>query len=108
AKLARIYRDIELPVMPVLQAMERNGVLLDVKLLSELSGEFGAKMIAVEAKAHAQAGQPFNLNSPKQIQEILFDKQGLKPVKKTPSGQPSTDEDSLELLALDHPLPKLI
>ncbi len=108
AKLAHIYRDIEMPVMPVLQAMERNGVLLDVKLLGELSGEFGAKMIDLEARAHAQAGQPFNLNSPKQIQEILFDKQGLKPVKKTPSGQPSTDEDSLEQLALDHPLPKLI
>ena len=107
-KLLHIYRDIELPVMPVLQLMERNGVLLDVKLLGELSGEFGAKMIAIEAKAHEQAGQPFNLNSPKQIQEILFDKQGLKPVKKTPTGQPSTDEDSLEQLALDHPLPKLI
>ncbi len=107
-KLLYIYRDIELPVMPVLQSMERNGVLLDVKLLGELSGEFGAKMIALEAKAHEQAGQPFNLNSPKQIQEILFDKQGLKPVKKTPTGQPSTDEDSLEQLALDHPLPKLI
>ena len=107
-KLSHIYRNIELPVMPVLQAMERNGVLLDVKLLAELSGEFGAKMLAIEAKAHEQAGQPFNLNSPKQIQEILFDKQGLKPVKKTPSGQPSTDEDSLEQLALDHPLPKLI
>ena len=107
-KLLHIYRDIEMPVMPVLQSMERNGVLLDVKLLGELSGEFGAKMIAIEAKAHEQAGQPFNLNSPKQIQEILFEKQGLKPVKKTPSGQPSTDEDSLEQLALDHPLPKLI
>jgi DNA polymerase-1 len=108
AKLLHIYRDIEMPVMQVLQAMERNGVLLDVKLLGELSREFGAKMIEAEAKAHAQAGQPFNLSSPKQIQEILFDKQGLKPVKKTPTGQPSTDEDSLEQLALDHPLPKLI
>ncbi len=108
AKLLHIYRDIELPVMPVLQTIERNGVLLDVKLLAELSGEFGAKMIACEAKAHALAGQPFNLSSPKQIQEILFDKQGLKPIKKTPTGQPSTDEDSLEQLALDHPLPKLI
>ncbi len=108
AKLLHVYRDIELPVMPVLQSMERNGVLLDVNLLGQLSGEFGAKMIAIEAKAHEQAGQPFNLNSPKQIQEILFDKQGLKPVKKTPTGQPSTDEDSLEQLALDHPLPKLI
>ncbi len=107
-KLLHIYHDIELPVMQVLQKVERNGVLLDMKLLGELSGEFGAKMIAIEAKAHEQAGQPFNLSSPKQIQEILFEKQGLKPVKKTPTGQPSTDEDSLEQLALDHPLPKLI
>jgi DNA polymerase-1 len=65
-------------------------------------------MMAIEAETHKQAGQPFNLNSPKQIQEILFERQGLKPVKKTPSGAPSTDEDSLEQLALDHPLPKLI
>ncbi|OGA22005.1 MAG: DNA polymerase I [Betaproteobacteria bacterium RIFCSPLOWO2_02_FULL_67_19] len=108
AKLARIYRDIEMPVMLVLQTMERNGVLLDVQLLAELSREFGAKMMELEAKAHEQAGQPFNLNSPKQIQEILFEKQGLKPVKKTPSGAPSTDEDALEQLALDHPLPRMI
>ncbi len=108
AKLAYIYRDLEMPVMQVLQTMERNGVLLDTALLAELSREFGAKMLVLEAKAHAQAGQPFNLNSPKQIQEILFDKQGLKQVKKTPSGAPSTDEDSLEQLALDHPLPRLI
>ncbi|MDH5343854.1 MAG: DNA polymerase, partial [Betaproteobacteria bacterium] len=70
--------------------------------------EFGAKMMDIEARAHEQAGQPFNLSSPKQIQEVLFDKQGLKPVKKTPSGAPSTDEESLAELALDHPLPKLI
>jgi DNA polymerase-1 len=108
AKLLHVYRDFEMPVMQVLQTMERNGVLLDVALLGELSAEFGAKMVALEARAHEQAGQPFNLNSPKQIQEILFDKQGLKPVKKTPSGAPSTDEDSLQMLALDHPLPKLI
>ena len=107
-KLAYVYRDLEMPVLEVLQKMERHGVLLDLELLRKLSGEFGEKMIAIEAEAHAQAGQPFNLNSPKQIQEILFDKQGLKPVKKTPSGAPSTDEDSLEQLALDHPLPKLI
>jgi len=107
-KLSRIYRDMEMPVMRVLQVMERNGVLLDVALLGRLSGEFGAKMVELERRAHEQAGQPFNLNSPKQIQEILFEKQGLKPVKKTPSGAPSTDEDSLAQLALDHPLPKLI
>jgi len=88
--------------------MERNGVLLDQTLLTELSAEFGAKMIEIERRAHEQAGQPFNLSSPKQIQEVLFEKQGLTPVKKTPKGAPSTDEESLEELALDHPLPKLI
>ncbi len=107
-KLDRIYRAIEMPAMPVLYAMERNGVLLDEKLLTELSAEFGAKMIEIEGRAHKQAGQPFNLSSPKQIQEVLFEKQGLKPVKKTPGGAPSTDEESLAELALDHPLPKLI
>jgi DNA polymerase-1 len=107
-KLNHIYADIEMPAMPVLYAMERNGVLIDSGLLTELSAEFGAKMIDIEKRAHEQAGQPFNLGSPKQIQEILFDKQGLKPVKKTPGGAPSTDEESLAELALDHPLPKLI
>jgi len=107
-KLNHVYADIEMPVMPVLYAMERNGVLLDEKLLAELSGEFGAKMIEIEKRAHEQAGQPFNLSSPKQIQEILFERQGLKPFKKTPKGAPSTDEESLEALAQDHPLPKLI
>jgi len=107
-RLTHIYRDIELPTMLVLQAMERHGVLLDTRLLAELSREFGAKMMEIEARAHTQAGQPFNLNSPRQIQEILFEKHGLKPVKKTPSGAPSTDEDALEQLALDHPLPRLI
>ena len=108
ARLARIYRDVEMPLLSVLFAMERHGVLLDTALLQELSREFGEKMGEIEKQAHQQAGQPFNLNSPKQIQEILFEKQGLKPVKKTPSGQPSTDEDALGELALDHPLPKLI
>jgi DNA polymerase-1 len=108
AKLARIYSEIELPVMPVLHAMERNGVLLDSTLLDAQSSELGAKMMGIEAAAHQQAGQPFNLNSPKQIQEILFGKLGIKPGKKTPSGAPSTDEDALAQLALDHPLPKLL
>jgi DNA polymerase-1 len=107
-KLARIYREIEMPLVAVLFGMERNGVLLDTGLLKDLSREFGEKMGEIEKKAFDQAGQPFNLNSPKQIQEILFEKQGLKPVKKTPSGQPSTDEESLAELALDHPLPKLL
>ena len=108
AKLAKIYREIEMPVMVVLQKMERNGVLLDGALLDAQSRELGIKMMDIEAAAHKHAEQPFNLNSPKQIQEILFGKLGIKPVKKTPTGAPSTDEDALEQLALDHPLPKLL
>jgi DNA polymerase-1 len=107
-KLDRIYREIEMPLLPVLYTVERNGVLLDKALLGKLSQEFGEKMGEIEKKAQEEAGQPFNLNSPKQIQEILFEKKGLTPIKKTPSGQPSTDEDALSELALDHPLPKLI
>ncbi len=108
AKLAKIYRDIEMPVLRVLQTMERHGVLLDAKLLEAQSRELGNKMMELEAAAHRQAGQPFNLNSPKQIQEILFDQQKLPVVKKTPGGTPSTDEDVLAQLALDYPLPKLL
>jgi DNA polymerase-1 len=107
-RLAKIYRDIEMPVMEVLHAMERHGVLLDCALLEAQSRELGAKMLELERAAHTQAGQPFNLNSPKQIQEILFERHKLPVVKKTPSGAPSTDEDVLEQLALDYPLPKLI
>jgi DNA polymerase-1 len=108
AKLSRIYRDIELPAMEVLFAMERSGVLLDRQLLDQQSQELGAKMMALEQAVFQQAGQPFNLNSPKQLQEVLFERQGLPVIKKTPSGVPSTDEDVLQQLALDHPLPKLI
>ncbi|HET7596467.1 MAG TPA: DNA polymerase I, partial [Burkholderiales bacterium] len=108
AKLDHIYRDIEMPVMRVLQIMERHGVRLDTRRLAELSSEFGAKMMDLEKKAHEAAGQPFNLGSPKQIQDILFEKQKLPVRKKTPSGQPSTDEDVLAELAQDYPLPKLI
>jgi DNA polymerase-1 len=106
--LQHVYRDIEMPSMHVLYTMERNGVLLDCALLQIQSRELGEKLIALEAKAHEAAGQPFNLNSPKQIQEILFDKLGLPVVKKTPSGTPSTDEEVLQELALDYPLPKLL
>ena len=107
-KLQHIYRDIEIPVMQVLQKIERNGVLLDSALLATQSHELGKTLLALETRAHEQAGQTFNLNSPKQIQEILFEKQGLPVVKKTPSGTPSTDEDVLEKLALDYPLPKTL
>jgi DNA polymerase-1 len=107
-KLRRVYETIELPVMPVLFEMERNGVLLDRAKLEAQSHELGKTMLALEQKAYEAAGQPFNLNSPKQIQEILFERQGLPVKKKTPSGQPSTDEDVLAELALDYPLPKLL
>jgi DNA polymerase-1 len=88
--------------------MERQGVLLDSALLEQQSRELGEKMIELENKVHQEAGQPFNLNSPRQLQEILFERKGLPVKKKTPGGQPSTDEDVLQELALDHPLPKLI
>ncbi len=107
-KLDYIYEKIELPAMPVLLRMERNGVLLDAAKLEAQSHELGKEMLAAEQKAYEAAGQPFNLNSPKQIQEILFDKQKLPVKKKTPKGQPSTDEDVLAELALDYPLPKLL
>ncbi len=107
-KLAFIYRQIELPVMQVLFDMERHGVLIDSGLLEAQSRELGARMLGIEKQAQELAGQPFNLGSPKQIQELLFDKQKLPVLKKTPGGQPSTDEDVLQALALDYPLPKLI
>ncbi|HZE59537.1 MAG TPA: DNA polymerase I [Burkholderiales bacterium] len=107
-KLAFIYERIELPLVPVLFCMERNGVLLDRGTLDAQSQELGKEILALEQKAFEAAGQPFNLGSPKQIQEILFERQKLPVKKKTPSGQPSTDEDSLAELALDHPLPRLI
>ncbi len=107
-KLANVYRAIEMPVMEVLFTMERQGVLLDAQLLDIQSRELGEKMIELENRVHQEAGQPFNLNSPKQLQEILFERKGLPVKKKTPGGQPSTDEDVLQELALDHPLPKLI
>jgi DNA polymerase-1 len=108
AKLAYVYEKLEMPVLPVLLEMERNGVLLDSGKLEAQSHELGREMFELEQKAYAAAGQPFNLNSPKQIQEILFERQKLPVKKKTPSGQPSTDEDVLTELALDYPLPKLL
>jgi len=107
-KLADVYRDIEIPVGKILFKMERNGVLLDSNLLNVQSRELGEKLLAIEKQAFEAADQPFNLNSPKQIQEILFNKLQLPVKKKTPSGAPSTDEEVLQELALDYPLPKLL
>ncbi len=107
-KLQEVYQKIELPVAQVLWRMERNGVAIDSQLLEIQSSELGKKMIEAERGAHEIAGRPFNLGSTKQLQEILFIQQGLPVIKKTPGGAPSTDEDVLEQLALDHPLPKMI
>jgi len=107
-KLKFVYESIEVPVMPVLYRIERNGVLLDAGKLDAQSHELGKEMLATEQKAYEAAGQPFNLSSPKQLGEILFEKQKLPVKKKTPKGQPSTDEDVLAELALDYPLPKLL
>jgi DNA polymerase I len=108
AKLNFIYEKIEMPSSACLFTIERNGVLIDSQMLHAQSNEIGLKLIALENQAYELAGQPFNLASPKQLQEILFDKLGIKPTKKTPSGAPSTDEDVLQELALDHPLPKVL
>ncbi|MBK7137271.1 MAG: DNA polymerase I [Rhodocyclales bacterium] len=107
-RLEALYRDIEMPVMQILFRMERNGVLVDAPLLERQGQELGLRMLEIERQAHEVAKQPFNLNSPKQIQEILFEREKLPVLKKTPSGAPSTDEEVLEQLALDYPLPKLI
>ncbi len=107
-KLKFIYERIEVPLVSVLFTMERNGVLLDSAKLQGQSQELGKEIFEKEQQAFAVAGQPFNLGSPKQIREILFERQKLPVKKKTPTGEPSTDEDSLAELALDHPLPRLI
>lgn len=106
--LESVYRDLELPVAEVLFRMERHGMKIDAALLAQQSNELGSKMLALEAEVQQLAGQPFNLNSPKQLAEILFNQLGLPVVKKTPSGGPSTDEEVLEKLAEDYPLPKKI
>ena len=105
-KLRFVYEKIEMPTCAVLQRIERHGVLIDAQKLAQQSKALGERMVALEQEAYALAGQPFNLGSPKQIGEILFGKLGLPVVKKTASGAPSTDEEVLEKLAEDHPLPQ--
>ena len=107
-KLDYVYRKLEMPVMDILFEIERNGVLLDLQLLAVQSRELGEKMLALEDLACTIAGQPFNLNSTKQIQEVLFERLKLPVLKKTPGGVPSTDEDVLQRLALDFPLAKIL
>jgi DNA polymerase-1 len=108
SKLERVYREIEMPVRTILFRMERNGVLIDGALLGRQSRELGERVLALEQQAHQLAGMPFNLGSPKQLGEILFRQMKLPVVKKTATGQPSTDEDVLEALAADYPLPKVL
>ena len=108
ASLAKIYTDIELPLLPVLLRIERCGVLLDEAQLNVQSQELAKLLAELEQEAFGLAGEEFNLGSPKQLQEILFEKGGIKPLKKTPTGQPSTAEPVLQELALDYPLPKVI
>jgi DNA polymerase-1 len=107
-KLAALYETIEQPLVLVLFRMERTGVLVDPALLKVQSAQLSARMLELEQQAHAEAGGPFNLDSPKQLQEILFGKLAIPVMRKTPTGQPSTAEDVLEELADSHALPKLI
>ena len=110
AKQLEMYEKMELPVAQVLFEMERNGVQIDRAELARQSAELGAELMKLEQEAYVAAGQPFNLNSPKQLQEILFDKMGIptKGLKKTAKGGISTNEAVLEQLAPDYPLPKII
>lgn len=103
-----VFQNIEMPLVPVLSRIERNGVKIDPTVLHNHSGELAQRLTELEQKAHELAGEAFNLSSPKQLQTILFEKQGIKPLKKTPGGAPSTSEEVLEELALDYPLPKVI
>ena len=106
--LWRLYNDIEVPLIPVLTRIEENGVLIDCDMLAQQSQELADRMIELEMQAHDLAGSVFNLGSPKQIQEIFYERLKLPILKKTPKGQPSTDESVLQELAVDYPLPKLI
>ncbi|WP_312385308.1 DNA polymerase I [Atlantibacter subterraneus] len=103
-----VFETIEMPLVPVLSRVERNGVKIDPAVLHRHSEELTLRLAELEQKAHDIAGEPFNLSSTKQLQTILFEKQGIKPLKKTPGGAPSTSEEVLEELALDYPLPKVI
>jgi len=106
--LRRVYEEIEQPLVPVLLEIEETGVLIDRDMLKKQSGELAKTMLGLEAKAHELAGGPFNLGSPKQLQQILFTELGLPVIRKTPKGQPSTAEDVLQELAGDYELPSVV
>jgi DNA polymerase-1 len=106
--LKNLYTEIEQPLVPILLGMEETGVLIDRGMLKKQSGELAKKMVDLEATAHDLAGGPFNLGSPKQLQEILFGQLGLPVIRKTPKGQPSTAEDVLQELADEYDLPRVI
>ncbi len=106
--LDKVYREIEMPLLTVLSTIERTGVMIDSELLLKQSDEIAGKVASIEALAHEDAGQEFNLGSSKQIGQILYEVKGIPVSRKTPKGQPSTAEDVLEELAAEYPLPKLI
>jgi DNA polymerase-1 len=106
--LYRLYQEIEMPLVSVLARIERNGVAIDTAMLAQQSLELASQIVSLEQHAHELAGHSFNLGSPKQIQEILYDRLQLPVLKKTPKGLPSTDESVLQELAVEYPLPRLI
>jgi len=106
--LRKVYEDIEIPLVPVLAAMERRGVLIDGDELRRQSQQLGKRMLELQRQSWALAGREFNLDSPKQLQAVLFDELGLQAKLKTPTGQPSTNEEALEAIADTHELPRLI
>lgn len=106
--LLKVFEEIEKPLIPVLSQIERNGALVDANLLGRQSVELGERLVTLEREAFELAGRPFNLSSPKQLQQIFYEEQKLPVLKKTPKGAPSTAEEVLQELALDYPLPKLI
>jgi len=106
--LSKVFNEIEKPLIPVLSRIERNGALVDASMLGEQSIELAARMVELEREAYDIAGKEFNLASPKQLQQILFEELNIPVIKKTPKGAPSTAEEVLQELALEYPLPKLI
>src|SRR5690606_17146325 len=106
--LQKVYREIEMPLVPVLERIEANGVLVDADELRRQSADLGKRMLAAQQKATELAGRSFNLDSPKQVCALLYEELKLPALVKTPSGQPSANEEALEAIADEHPLPRVI